>query len=37
MKNLKPHNAVELALDGWYGEYLKGAYANYVSRLDDLK
>jgi len=37
MKNLKPHNAVELAIDGWYGDYLKGAYANYVSRLDDLK
>jgi DNA helicase-2/ATP-dependent DNA helicase PcrA len=37
MKNLKPHNAVELAIDGWYGDYLKGAYANYISRLDDLK
>jgi DNA helicase-2/ATP-dependent DNA helicase PcrA len=37
MKNLKPHNTVELAIDGWYGDYLKGAYANYVSRLDDLK
>jgi DNA helicase-2/ATP-dependent DNA helicase PcrA len=28
---------VEIAIDGWYGDYLKGAYANYVSRLDDLK
>ncbi|HWA09403.1 MAG TPA: ATP-dependent helicase [Opitutaceae bacterium] len=37
MRTLKPHNAVELAIDGWYGDYLKGAYANYVSRLDDLK
>ena len=37
MKNQKPANAVEIAIDGWYGEYLKGAYANYVSRLDDLK
>ncbi len=37
MKNMKPHNAVEIAIDGWYGDYLKGAYANYVSRLDDLK
>jgi DNA helicase-2/ATP-dependent DNA helicase PcrA len=37
MKTMKPHNAVEIAIDGWYGDYLKGAYANYVSRLDDLK
>jgi DNA helicase-2/ATP-dependent DNA helicase PcrA len=37
MKTLKPHNAVDVAIDGWYGDYLKGAYANYVSRLDDLK
>ena len=37
MRTLKPHNAVEIAIDGWYGDYLKGAFANYVSRLDDLK
>lgn len=37
MRQMKPHNAVETAIDGWYGDYLKGAYANYVSRLDDLK
>jgi DNA helicase II / ATP-dependent DNA helicase PcrA len=37
MRTMKPHNAVEIALDGWYGDYLKGAFANYVSRLDDLK
>ena len=37
MKNMKPHNAVEIAIDGWYGDYLKGAYSNYISRLDDLK
>ncbi len=37
MRTMKPHNAVDLAIDGWYGDYLKGAYANYVSRLDDLK
>ena len=37
MRTMKPHNAVEIAIDGWYGDYLKGAYANYVSRLDDLK
>jgi DNA helicase-2/ATP-dependent DNA helicase PcrA len=37
MRTMKPHNTVEIAIDGWYGDYLKGAYANYVSRLDDLK
>ena len=37
MRTMKPHNAVDVAIDGWYGDYLKGAYANYVSRLDDLK
>lgn len=33
----KPFRAVETAIDGWYGDYLKGAYANYSSRLDDLR
>jgi DNA helicase-2/ATP-dependent DNA helicase PcrA len=33
----KPGDAVEIALEGWYGDYLKGAYANYSSRLDDLR
>ncbi|MBL9200986.1 MAG: ATP-dependent helicase, partial [Opitutaceae bacterium] len=37
MKTMKPHNAVEIAIDGWYGDYLKVAFANYVYRLDDLK
>jgi DNA helicase-2/ATP-dependent DNA helicase PcrA len=37
MRSMKPHNAVDVAIEGWYGDYLKGAYANYVSRLDDLK
>ncbi|MSU66651.1 MAG: ATP-dependent helicase [Opitutus sp.] len=37
MRTMKPPNAVEIALDGWYGDYLKGAFTNYVSRLDDLK
>ena len=37
MRTLSPANAVDLAIDGWYGDYLKGAYANYGSRLDDLK
>jgi DNA helicase II / ATP-dependent DNA helicase PcrA len=33
----RPFKTVEVAIDGWYGDYLKGAYANYASRLDDLK
>ena len=37
MRTMKPHNAVDVAIEGWYGDYLKGAFANYVSRLDDLK
>ena len=37
MKAGKPAEAVDLAIEGWYGDYLKGAYANYASRLDDLK
>jgi DNA helicase-2/ATP-dependent DNA helicase PcrA len=37
MRTQKPPHAVETAIDGWYGDYLKGAYANYVSRMDDLK
>jgi len=37
MRTLKPSDAVNTAIDGWYGDYLKGAYNNYQSRLDDLK
>jgi len=32
-----PALAVELALDGWYGDYLQGAFADYNDRLDELK
>ncbi|PTX91276.1 DNA helicase UvrD [Opitutus sp. ER46] len=37
MRTMRPHNAVETAIDGWYGDYLRGAFSNYASRLDDLK
>jgi DNA helicase-2/ATP-dependent DNA helicase PcrA len=37
LRTEKPFKAVEIAIDGWYGDYLKGAYANYTSRMDDLK
>ncbi|MDR1281509.1 MAG: ATP-dependent helicase [Opitutaceae bacterium] len=35
--NKSPVRAVELAIEGWYGDYLKGAFADYVERLDELK
>jgi DNA helicase II / ATP-dependent DNA helicase PcrA len=31
-----PAEVVRLGIEGWYGLYLKGAYANYIQRLDDL-
>lgn len=33
----KPADAVQVAIDGWYGDYMKGAYADYLDRLDELK
>lgn len=37
MRDAKPSDAVEVAIDGWYGDYLKGAFADYVERLEELK
>ncbi|MFI5335498.1 MAG: ATP-dependent helicase [Opitutales bacterium] len=37
MRTSNPSHTVEIAIEGWYGDYLKGAYANYQSRMDDLK
>ncbi len=37
MKTSTPSDAVETAIDGWYGDYLKGAYADYTDRLEELK
>jgi DNA helicase II / ATP-dependent DNA helicase PcrA len=37
MKNDKPAKVVEMAVDGWYGDYLRGAFADYIDRLDELK
>jgi len=37
MRTGKPTDAVETAIEGWYGDYLKGAYADYVDRFDELK
>ena len=32
-----PSGAVAVAIDGWYGDYMKGEYADYVDRLEELK
>jgi len=37
MRTSSPSDAVETAIDGWYGDYLKGAYADYMDRLEELK
>lgn len=37
LENAPPSAAVETAIDGWYGDYLKGAFADYVERLEELK
>ena len=37
MQHGKPSETVEIAIDGWYGDYLKGAFADYVDRLEELK
>ena len=36
MREGTPADAVETAIDGWYGDYLKGAYADYADRLEEL-
>ncbi len=37
MRDEKPSRAIELAIEGWYGDYMKGEYADYTDRLDELK
>lgn len=37
MREGKPSDAVETAIEGWYGDYLKGAFADYVDRFEELK
>jgi DNA helicase-2/ATP-dependent DNA helicase PcrA len=37
MRTGKPESVVATAIDGWYGDYLKGAYADYIDRLEELK
>ena len=37
METDTPAAAIETAIDGWYGDYLKGAFADYVDRFEELK
>jgi DNA helicase-2/ATP-dependent DNA helicase PcrA len=36
MQEGTPADAVQTAIEGWYGDYLKGAYADYTDRLEEL-
>ncbi len=33
----KPESVIATAIDGWYGDYMKGEYADYIDRLEELK
>ncbi|MEO7599258.1 MAG: ATP-dependent helicase [Opitutus sp.] len=37
MHSGKPPDVIATAIEGWYGDYLKGAFADYLDRLDELK
>ena len=37
MNDASPSSAVEIAIEGWYGDYMKGEYADYVDRIEELK
>jgi DNA helicase-2/ATP-dependent DNA helicase PcrA len=37
MQSGKPSDVISTAIEGWYGDYLKGAFADYLDRLDELK
>ncbi len=37
MRSGRPDVVVSTAIDGWYGDYMKGEYADYVDRLEELK
>lgn len=37
INKLTPAESVKLAIDGWYGDYLKNLYTNWRSRQDDLE
>ena len=37
MNDQTPADAVSVAIDGWYGDYMKGEYADYIDRIEELK
>jgi len=37
MNDEKPAEAVSTAIEGWYGDYMKGEYADYMDRVEELK
>jgi len=37
INRLSPAESVKLAIEGWYGDYLKNLYTNWRSRQDDLE
>jgi DNA helicase II / ATP-dependent DNA helicase PcrA len=37
MNDEKPADAVSVAIEGWYGDYMKGEYADYIDRIEELK
>jgi DNA helicase-2/ATP-dependent DNA helicase PcrA len=37
MDTATPADTVATAIEGWYGDYLKGAFADYNDRIDELK
>ncbi len=37
MNDDQPSDAVSVAIEGWYGDYMKGEYADYVDRIEELK
>jgi len=37
LTNRTPAEVVQIGIDSWYGDYVRGAYNNYPTRIDDLK
>ncbi len=37
MSHRTPGDTVTVAIEGWYGDYMKGEYADYLDRLEELK
>jgi DNA helicase II / ATP-dependent DNA helicase PcrA len=37
MRTGKPESVISTAIDGWYSDYMKGEYADYIDRMEELK